>query len=44
MLLVSLNPEKQKELQSAKEMADLKGELAELKSMLSAVLGSKKEE
>lgn len=43
-LLVSLNPEKQKEVRSAKEMADLKGELAELKSMLSAVLGTKKEE
>ena len=43
-LLVSLNPEKKKEMQAAKEMADLKEELAELKSMLSVVLGTKKEE
>ena len=43
-LLVSLNPEKKKERQAAKEMADLKEELAELKSMLSVVLGTKKEE
>ena len=40
-LLLSLNPEKQKEMQSAKEMADLKGELAEMKRMLSAFLGAK---
>ncbi len=43
-LLLSLNPEKQKEVQNAKEMAELKGELAELKNMLSAVLGSKAKE
>ena len=43
-LLVSLNPEKKKEMQAAKEMADLKEELAELKSMLSVVLRTKKEE
>ena len=43
-LLISLNPEKQKEAQSAKEMADLKGELADLKRMLSAVLGTKPKE
>lgn len=43
-LLLSLNPEKQKEMQNAKEMADLKGELAELKQMLSAVLGTKQKE
>ena len=43
-LLLSLNPEKQKEMQSAKEMADLKGELAEMKRMLSAFLGSKTKE
>lgn len=42
-LLLSLNPERQKEMQNAKEMADLKGELAEMKEMLSAFLGSKKE-
>lgn len=43
-LLLSLNPEKQKELQNAKEMADLKGELAEMKRMLSAFLGTKPKE
>ena len=43
-LLVSLNPELQKEAQAAKEMADLKGELGELKRMLSAVLGTKSKE
>ena len=40
-LLLSLNPEKQKELAQAKEMSDLKGELAELKGMLSLLLGNK---
>ena len=43
-LLISLNPEKQTQMQNAKEMADLKGELAELKQMLSAVLGTKSKE
>ena len=43
-LLLSLDPEKQKEIQTAKEMADLKGELAEMKQMLSAFLGSKTKE
>lgn len=43
-LLISLNPEKQKEMQNAKEMADLKGELAEMKRMLSAFLGAKPKE
>lgn len=43
-LLLSLNPEKQKEMQNAKEMADLKGELAEMKRMLSAFLGAKPKE
>ena len=43
-LLLSLNPEKQKEMQNAKEMADLKGELAEMKRMLSAFLGAKTKE
>ena len=33
-LLLSLNPDKQKEMQNAKEMAALKGELAEMKQML----------
>ena len=43
-LLLSLNPERQKEMQNAKEMADLKGELAEMKEMLSAFLGTKTKE
>ena len=43
-LLISLNPEKQKEMQNAKEMADLKGELAEMKRMLSVFLGAKPKE
>lgn len=43
-LLVSMNPERQKEMQNAKEMADLKGELAEMKRMLSAVLGTRTKE
>jgi len=43
-LLLSLDPDKQKEMQSAKEMADLKGELAEMKRMLSAFLGTKTKE
>lgn len=43
-LLLSLNPEKQKEAQAAKDVAELKGELAELKRMLSAALGTKPKE
>ena len=43
-LLLSLNPDKQKELQAAKEMEELKGQLAEMKKMLSAVLGTKSKE
>ena len=43
-LLLSLNPEKQKEMQSAKDVAELKGELAEMKRMLSAFLGTKPKE
>lgn len=43
-LLLSLNPDKQKELQNAKEMEELKGELSELKRMLSAALGTKSKE
>ena len=43
-LLLSLNPEKQKEMQNAKDVAELKGELADLKRMLSAVLGTKSKE
>ena len=43
-LLLSLNPERQKEMQNAKEMAELKGELSEMKKLLSAFLGSKTKE
>ena len=43
-LLLSLNPDKQKEMQNAKEMEALRGQLAEMKQMLSAVLGSKSKE
>lgn len=43
-LLLSLNPEKQTQMQNAKDVAELKGELAELKRMLSAALGSKSKE
>ena len=43
-LLISLNPEKQKEMRNAKEMSELKGELAELKQMLSVMLGTKQSE
>lgn len=43
-LLLSLNPEKRKEAQNAKEMAELKGELAEMRKMLSALLGTKNKE
>ena len=43
-LLISLNPEKQKEMRNEKEMAELKGELAEMRRMLSAVLGTKTKE
>lgn len=43
-LLLSLNPDKQKELQNAKDVAELKGELAEMKKMLSAILGTKPKE
>ena len=43
-LLLSLNPERQKEMQNAKEMAELKGELTEMKKLLSAFLGTKQKE
>lgn len=43
-LLLSLNPERQKEIRSEKEMEELKGELAEMKKMLSAFLGKKTKE
>ncbi len=41
-LLLSLNPEMQKEARNAREMEELKGQLAEMKEMLSAVLGTNK--
>jgi hypothetical protein len=40
-LLVSLNPERQKELRTEKEMSELRSQLDELKKMLSAALGTK---
>lgn len=43
-LLLSLNPERQKELRDAKEMEELKGELSEMRRMLSALLGTKPKE
>ena len=43
-LLLSLNPEKQKELAQAKELSELRGQLDEMKRMLSAVLGTKPKE
>lgn len=43
-LLVSLNPDKQREAQAAMEMAALKGELSEMKRMLSALIGTKSKE
>ena len=43
-LLVSLNPEKQREVRSAKELAELKDELSDMKRMLSAILGTKTKE
>lgn len=43
-LLLSLNPEKQTQLQNAKDVAELKGELADVKRMLAAILGAKKED
>lgn len=43
-LLISLNPDKQREVRSAKELAALKDELSEMKRMLSAILGTKTKE
>ena len=43
-LLIDLNPEKKKEAQQAQEMSVLRGEVAELKELLRAALGQKKEE
>lgn len=43
-LLISLNPDKQREVKNAKELAALKDELSEMKRMLSAILGTKTKE
>ena len=43
-LLLTLDPERQAQIRNAEEMAVLKTELAELKSMLSAVLSTSKKE
>jgi len=43
-LLLALNPEKQKELAQARELSELRGQLDEMKQMLSAVLGTNKKE
>lgn len=43
-LLEDLNPERRKEARQAKEMTDLRGEVAELKRLLLASLEQKKEE
>lgn len=43
-LLISLNPDKQREVKSAQELAALKDELSEMKRMLSAILGTKTKE
>jgi len=40
-LLLSLNPERQKEIAQAKELSELRGQLEEMKKMLSAALGTK---
>ena len=43
-LLISLNPDKQREVKSAKELAALKDELSEMKRMLSVIIGTKTKE
>ena len=43
-LLLSLNPERQKEIAQAKELSELRGQLEEMKKMLSAALGTKSKE
>ena len=43
-LLFSLNPDKQREVKSAKELAALKDELSEMKRMLSVIIGTKTKE
>ena len=43
-LLISLNPDKQREVKIAKELAALKDELSEMKRMLSVIIGTKTKE
>ena len=43
-LILQLNPERKKEAQQAQELSDLRGQVAELKTMLSAFLGTKSKE
>ena len=43
-LLISLNPDKQREVKSAKELAELKNELFEMKRMISVIVGTKTKE
>lgn len=43
-LILQLNPELKKEAQQAQELSDLRGQVAELKTMLSAFIGTKSKE
>ena len=43
-LILQLNPELKKEAQQAQELSDLRGRVAELKTMLSAFIGTKTKE
>lgn len=43
-LILQLNPELKKEAQQAQELSDLRGQVAELKTMLSAFIGTKTKE
>lgn len=43
-LLLSLNPEMQREVQSIRELSSMKEELAEMKRLLSAMIGTKSKE
>lgn len=43
-LLIELNPERKKEAKQEQELSDLRGQVAELKTMLSAFLGQAKKE
>lgn len=43
-LLIELNPEKKKDAEQAKELSDLRGQVAELKQLLLAIRGTDKKE